>query len=156
MIKEFTKEQLMAMPLVALRGIDVETPSQEGLIQQVVSEKLQALPPQRTVYRKDVPDIKTPEQEMQWQEIINRRTKLARGESLEETPVEVPVVDPIGEPIPETEVMPEQPTFVPEEQPLAEPTSEGEPVSFTSGQVNSVLTTKIDKRSKVYRDSLKK
>lgn len=146
-VKEFTKEQLMAMPLIALRGIDLETPAQEQLVQQVVTEKLAVLPPQRRVYRNDVPDIKNPEQELKWQEIIDKRTRLARGESLEETPTtEAPVVEPIGEPIPDA----------PESQPLAEPTGEGEPVTFTTGQVDAKLTpVKIDKRSKTYRDSLK-
>jgi hypothetical protein len=150
MIKEFTKEQLMAMPLIALRGIDVETPAQEMMIQQVVSEKLNALPPQRPIFRKDVPDIKTPEQEMHWQEIIDRRTRLARGESLESIG-SVSAPEPIGEPEPEP-----VPEVGPEGQPLAEPVGEGEPVSFTQGVTSNLTPVKIDKRSKAYRDSLKK
>ncbi len=129
----------MAMPLVALRGIDTETPAQEQLIQQVVTEKMAVLPPQRPVYRKDVPDIKTPEQEMHWQEIIDKRTRMIKGIA-EETPV----TEPVGEPIPDEP----EPT-IPDESSLAQPTEEGTPVTMNSG------VTKVDKRSKAYRDSLK-
>ncbi len=147
MLKEFTKEQLMAMPLVALRGIDVESPQQEQLIQQVVTEKLAVLPPQRPVYRKDVPDIKTPEQELHWQEIIDKRTRLIKGISEPDIGKEEPVED---EPIPDEPVVgPEEPTL-PDESTLAQPTEEGTPVTMNSG------VTKVDKRSKAYRDSLKK
>lgn len=123
-----TKEALMTMPLKVLRGLDIDTPEQQNLVQQIVNERMSSLPPERPVYRNDVPDIQTPQEEMRWQQIIDERTARLRNREFiqEETPI---VGDAPPAPI-ETG---------PAGQQLAQPTGEGEPVSFSVG-VPTALT----------------
>ena len=69
----YTKEQLMAMPLNKLRLIDINSKEEEDLVQAVVRLKEVQNPPQTPVNTLDVPDIKTAEDEAKWQKILDDR-----------------------------------------------------------------------------------
>jgi hypothetical protein len=132
-MKDFpTRETLMTMPIKVLRGLDIESPEQQDLVQSVVSERMADLPPERPVFRNDVPDIQNPEQEMHWQEIIDQRTRRLKG--LE--PISQDEVAPGADELPAAVSTTEE--TGPDGQVLAQPTGEGEPVTF-NGQVNSAL-----------------
>ncbi len=130
--ESYSREQLMTMPLVAIRGLDIDTPQQQELVQEVVNIKLASLPVQRPIYRKDVPDIQTPQEEARWQTIINAREAKIRGQVVAE---DVPSV-PAPADLPEA---PAEPVAPPNEAGMAQPTGEGDPVTFSSGVVNSEL-----------------
>jgi hypothetical protein len=61
------------MSLERLRLVDVHDKEEELLLQEIVNSKLSVLPPQGEAFRGDVPDIKTPEQEAEWQAKIDQR-----------------------------------------------------------------------------------
>ena len=70
-----TREELMLMPLNRLRStIDVKNKEEEMILQEVVSLKMGQTIPDTQIYRGDVPDIKTKEDEEKWQKIIDERT----------------------------------------------------------------------------------
>ena len=69
----YTKEQLMEMPLNKLKLIDISSKEEEALVQAVINLKTIDIPPQTTVYNLDVPDIKTSEEEAKWQKIMDDR-----------------------------------------------------------------------------------
>jgi hypothetical protein len=69
----YTKEQLMAMPLNKLRLIDINSKEEDDLVQAVVRLKEVQNPPQTPVNTLDVPDIKTAEDEAKWQKILDDR-----------------------------------------------------------------------------------
>jgi hypothetical protein len=69
----YTKEQLMAMPLNKLRLIDINSKEEEDLVQAVVRLKEVQNPPQTPVNTLDVPDIKNTEEEAKWQKILDDR-----------------------------------------------------------------------------------
>ena len=68
-----TKEQLEEMSLGQLRTLDVQDTDEEALLQEVISAKVTAVPPVAKVFRGDIPDIKTPEDEAKYQAIVNER-----------------------------------------------------------------------------------
>lgn len=138
----YSREKLMEMPLVALRGVDVDTPEQQSLLQEVVNIKLATLPVQRPIYRKDVPDIQTPQEEARWQEIMKQREAKIRNSDLP-TPTVTPDVPVVPAPEAPTPVVP---PLVPESA-MAQATGEGESVTLASG-VSPRLTKsgKPDKR----------
>lgn len=68
----------MAMPLRLVRLIDITDGAMEKLVQEVVDARLQAAPPEGTIYRGDVPDISNGEEEAHWQKIIDARTEALR------------------------------------------------------------------------------
>lgn len=70
---------MRAMPLRQLRNLDIKDGEQEKLAQIVVNEKMKYLPPEANVYRGDVPDIKTKEDEDKWQVIIDAREAKIRN-----------------------------------------------------------------------------
>ncbi len=129
----YSREQLMTMPLVALRGVDIDTPEQASMVQEVVNIKLASLPVQRPIYRKDVPDIQTPEEEARWQTIINQREAKIRNQGI---PSSEPVTEPVVEPVVPAPAEPEAPV-VPDESGMAQPTGEGDPVTFSAGVTTS-------------------
>ena len=161
-VKEFSREQLMSMPLVAIRKLDIDTPNQQELVQEIVNIKLASLPVQRPIYRKDIPDIQSPAQELEWQEVINKREQRIRNAGRTDVVAEEdrpePTPDPQGEfirlggnsgrerqfPSPAT-LNPSPPLQV--KQGMAQPTGEGEPVNVTTG-VSAKLTSK-GKKNKV-------
>lgn len=101
----YTEQELMTMPLAVVRGLDFETKEQEKLVQRVVDRRLSDLPPSQPIYRRDVPDIETPEQELEWQAKIDARTAKLRPK-MEEAPVETPPSETPGDATP-GEVAPE-------------------------------------------------
>jgi hypothetical protein len=142
----YSREQLMTMPLKVLRGVNIETPEQELLVQEVVTAKLSTLPPQQIVSRKGIPDIQTQEDEAKYQAIMDERTAALMPKSVEPS---IPTV------IAKVEIEPTNMGFNPLQVPLAEPTGEGEPVKFQSGVNVALQGPKIDKRTKEYKNSLK-
>lgn len=73
MIKKFTIEELRQLSIKQLRNIDVDSPEYETLVNQVVNEKLVVAPIEYKINRKDIPDIRTPEEEAVYQKVINER-----------------------------------------------------------------------------------
>jgi hypothetical protein len=115
----YTEQELMTMPLAVVRGLDFETKEHEKLVQKVVDRRLQDLPPSTPIYRKDVPDIETIEQELEWQAKIDARAAKLKPR-MEETPSETPPSETPGEetttettePVAEPEAVAESPTDV--------------------------------------------
>lgn len=104
------------MPLARLRLIDVKEKDEEDLLQEVISAKVMAAPPEREIYRQDVPDIKSPEEEAEWQEKINKRTRRAKGASediadTDEEAATLPTDDDAEEPATLEEVASSQAAF---------------------------------------------
>ena len=69
----YTKEQLMAMPLNKLRLIDINSKEEEDLVQAVVRLKEVQNPPQTPIKTSDVPDIYNSTEEAKWQKILDDR-----------------------------------------------------------------------------------
>ncbi len=78
------------MPLNVVRGQDIRSREEELAVQEVVNLRLETTPLDLDIKRNDVPDIKTKEDEIKWQKIIDERTRKARG-----LPAEAIVVQPI-------------------------------------------------------------
>jgi hypothetical protein len=68
-----SRDQLCAMSLDRLRLVEIKEKDEEDLVQEIINSKTVATPSVQKVYRGDVPEIKTPEQEKVWQEKINER-----------------------------------------------------------------------------------
>lgn len=84
MIK-YTKEELMKMPLKIVRGLDIRTADEEALIQEVVNSRASIAQPV-VKFNQIVPDIKTAEQEQEWQKKIDKFNE-------ENTPIEAKIVN---------------------------------------------------------------
>jgi len=69
------REQLMGMSLAQLRLIDIQEKDEEELLQEIVLLKEVDMPPIANVYRGDIPDIKTPQEEAHFQDVINQRVE---------------------------------------------------------------------------------
>jgi hypothetical protein len=67
------------MSLGRLRLVDVHDKEEEDMLQEIINSKLVNLPPQGEAFRGDVPDIKTPEQEAEWQAKIDERNAKIKG-----------------------------------------------------------------------------
>lgn len=85
-----TKEQLLGMSLAQLKLIDIQEKDEEVLLQEVISSKEVETPPVGKVFRGDIPDITTPEQEAKYQEVIDKRVEalqptIAKEEVKEDT-----------------------------------------------------------------------
>jgi hypothetical protein len=78
-----SRDTLNAMSLDRLRLVDVVDKDEELLIQEIVDAKTSKIPAMQEVYIGDVPDIKTPEQEKEWQAVLDKRAAKikARGVS---------------------------------------------------------------------------
>lgn len=76
-----TREELLAMPLSRIRRVatDIQDKDEEELVQEVVNIKRIDEPAEGIIYRNDVPDIRTKEEEEKWQKIIDERTRKAKG-----------------------------------------------------------------------------
>lgn len=97
------------MSIKQLRLIDIKEHDEELSVQEVLDAKVAVAAPAKPVYRGDVPDIKTKEEEEHWQGVIDARTAKIKGLAepvVEETPkdldVTLPVLEPT-EPVPPTE-----------------------------------------------------
>ena len=73
-----TREKLMEMTMETLRNLDVQTQDEEKLLQEVIDIKYKNSIIIEEIKIDDVPDIKTPEEETKWQEILDGRRKEAR------------------------------------------------------------------------------
>ena len=72
-----TFEELQKMPLNRVRLLDIKTPEQERLVQEIVNKKMVKLPPQNQIYDRLDHDIKSKEEELRVQkELDERREKL--------------------------------------------------------------------------------
>lgn len=83
-----TREQLSGMSLNQLRLIDVQEKDEEDLLQEIISLKVAAIPPVAEVFRGDFPDIVTPEQEENYQKIVDERAGIVKLETTVEEKVE--------------------------------------------------------------------
>ncbi len=73
-----SRDQLSAMSLERLRLVDVYEKDEEELVQEIINSKVELMPLSGDVYRGDVPDIKTPEEEAEWQKKIDERAQAKR------------------------------------------------------------------------------
>jgi len=119
-----TREELMTMPLKRLRGFDVQNPEQQRTIQDVLDVRLQDMPVDRPIYRRDVPDIQTQEQERDWQAVIDERTRKLKPARPSLMDIETP--EPVAlRPTPPATAMPESE--------MAQATGEGETIKLSTG-----------------------
>ena len=65
------------MSIERLRLIDIKEKDEEDMVQEIINTKVAASPPVGDVFRGDVPDIKTPEEEAQWQKVLDEREAAA-------------------------------------------------------------------------------
>jgi hypothetical protein len=78
-----TREQLDAMSISRLRGIDIAEKDEELLVQEIINRKTAALPPDpEKIKSNDVPDISTPEEEEKWQKILDERRAAVKARSI--------------------------------------------------------------------------
>lgn len=119
----YSKEELMTMPFKILKGLDITTPEQEQLVQEAVTAREQVMPPTQSINRRDVPDIQNQEEEAEWQDIINQRTRKLMGFDTPE--------NRLREEAPQR-VSPSDSSFNPLRADLAEEAGEGVPVVLTS------------------------
>jgi len=78
-MKKFpTREELMSMTIKEISLLDVTDLENEKLAQEIISIKMLDLPPVVEIKRSDIPDIKTPQQEAEWQEKIRAREALVK------------------------------------------------------------------------------
>jgi hypothetical protein len=111
----YTMDELMAMPLITLRGLDIYNAEQEEMVQAAVNTKLRAHKEPVPISRAGVPDIKTKEEEEVWQRILDERNAEARVLAQLEEAVVDPVVDaPVEIPAPEVIPVIIEPTPIPE------------------------------------------
>lgn len=96
----FIKEELESMSLTELRLLDIKDPKEEELVQEVIKELERDLPPLVPVYTGDVPDIKTPEEEARWQEVLDTRAKINKEMQGVETEM-IETLDSAEETLPE-------------------------------------------------------
>lgn len=71
------------MSLHRLRSFDIKERDEEELVQEIINLKVAANPPEMPIVTSDVPDIKTPEQEAEWQAKLDARRKKAIPSAVE-------------------------------------------------------------------------
>ena len=79
---------IATLPLHILRGVDVDSPEEENLVQEVIHSKLSVLPPEQVVYINDI--VKkmdedtnmTPEKEAEYQKQIDERVNAVKNEPI--------------------------------------------------------------------------
>ena len=101
-----SRDTLCAMSAERLRLVDVADRDEELLVQEILDSKLSVVPATSKVYTGDVPDIKTPEQEKEWQAKLDERAAKIRerraiqpkeatvAPELAPEPLELPTVAP--------------------------------------------------------------
>jgi hypothetical protein len=86
------REKLEAMSIEQIKATRIEDQADEALVQDVLNKRRVNIPILDMVNKKDVPDIKTPEDEAKWQKIIDERQdkvdKQWKGEAYLEKKVE--------------------------------------------------------------------
>lgn len=126
---KYTEQQLVSMPLTILRNLDLQSKEEERLVQKVVEQRLQKMPPSTPVYRNDVPDISSPEEEKVWQEKINERMAKLN-----------PSIKPLEA------LNPEADNFDPTTVEVAQKESEGTPIILSK---KSALQKRIDEAERI-------
>lgn len=113
MIKKYTKEILDLMSAKEIRTIDITSPEDEELIQAALLSKSVISQPSVRFNHNAVPDIKSPEQEKEWQgkidsfnldhspieakiAVAEKELETVKSEIVEVVSVVVPSIDPIG------------------------------------------------------------
>lgn len=61
------------MSIQRLRLLDIVEKDEEALVQEVLNSKIADAPMTDDIFRGDIPDIRTPEEEAKWQKIIDAR-----------------------------------------------------------------------------------
>lgn len=75
----FVKAELMGMTLNQLKALEITSPADEAIMQEVLDYKIKDNPVlQENIFRGDVPEITNPEEEAYWQRIIDERTEEAK------------------------------------------------------------------------------
>lgn len=80
-VVEYQKKgiSLESLPLNVLRGIDIETPDEEKIIQELVNRKMRFQPVPIVINRPgDRTDFKTPAEEAEFQRVIDERIESAK------------------------------------------------------------------------------
>ena len=73
-----TQAELSTMSLSRLRLVDISNKEEELAVQRAVDAIVADSPGSGDIYRGDVPDIKTPEEEARWQKIIDERVERSK------------------------------------------------------------------------------
>ncbi len=106
----FSKEELYAMPILQLRGIDIQEKEEEVLVQEVLNARLAEMPVENPVHFTSMQtDNLTPEKEAELQAEINARNAgiKAQFEPTEPGPLPDPtIVDPMDPVSPEQQSAP--------------------------------------------------
>ena len=89
-----SRDQLSAMNLDQLHALVPMDIEDEMAVQEIIDARFKPKAPIQKVFRDDVPDIKTVEEEAEWQKIIDQRAKDIADRSLsEEEKIEVKIAD---------------------------------------------------------------
>lgn len=131
----YTESQLMSMPLKVVRSLDIQDKIQESLVQRVVDRRLAVLPPSQNINRRDVPDIKTPDEEAHWQEIMDERTAKLRPQLMS---IDNANVDKIKEYKQVDMLDPESASFNPDKVEMADKASDQTPDISATGRAQTV------------------
>jgi len=116
MIK-YTRAQLMTLPIHRLRNLDISTIEEEKMVQEVVNLRVRTAPVKEQIFRRDIPDIKTKEEEEKWQAIVDQRYDELKDKRTADTDENIgdPFSEPIGDPVPQLDAigtLPEAPVAV--------------------------------------------
>src|SRR3990167_6239191 len=80
------------LPLRILSNIDIDTPDEEKIVQELINKRLQKEPlPRNVVINRptDNTDFKTPEEEAEFQKVINERVAEAKPKVEEEVKTKI-------------------------------------------------------------------
>ena len=106
-----TLEQLKDMSINQIKALDIQSKEEEDAVQKILTIKMKDAPVPHQVYRGDVPDIRTKEDELKWQKIITARENSLRPQDhVQETEVDmnrIPVNLTDREPAVTTEEIPD-------------------------------------------------
>lgn len=85
-----SQEELESLTVHQLRSLDIDSQEEEHRVQAVLNKKLQNTAVEQQVYRGDIPDIKTKEDELKWQKVIDERENSLRPkDKIQETSVDL-------------------------------------------------------------------
>lgn len=121
MIKK-SRAELELLPLKILKGLDITSPEEEKMIQEIILSKTVVAEPLVVFNQRQVPDIKNPEDEKIWQDKIDKfnsentpvEAKVAQAEkALEAVKAEVQAEAP-QQVVPQTPIENQEPLATPE------------------------------------------
>lgn len=91
-----TLEEMKGMTIGELKALDIMSKEEEDNVQKILTLKMKDAPVPQQVFRGDVPDIKTKEEELRWQAIIDKReASLRPGDHVQETEVDLDKMPPV-------------------------------------------------------------